>query len=148
MDHNYGIQTTITRKPKCVSQSCHVTLTQVRENRWISEQLEQLERARRREAAALAERARQREIAARAAAEIAAEIAAAEISAPEIAARGRVDVVAPPALALAGGGIPLALARGGTGGGARAADMTAKLAPSPGCRSRDPSPRALALALA
>ena len=116
----------------------------VRENRWISEQLEQLERGRRREAAALAERARQREIAARAAAEIAAEIAAAEISAPEIApeiaVRGGVDVVAPPALALAGGGIPLALARGGTGGGARAADMTAKLAPSPGCRSRDPSP--------
>ena len=127
---------------------------EVRENRWISEQLEQLERGRRREAAALAERARQREIAARAAAEIAAEIAAAEISAPEIAAaeisapeiapeiavRGGVDVVAPPALALAGGGIQLALARGGTGGGARAADMTAKLAPSPGCRSRDPSP--------
>ena len=131
---------------------------EVRENRWISEQLEQLERGRQRDA----RRPRQRAsggIAARAsggdrggdrgteisAPEIAAaEISAAEIAAAEIAARGGVDVVAPPALALAGGGIQLALARGGTGGGGRAADMTAKLAPSPGCRSRDPTPRALA----
>ena len=96
----------------------------MRENRWISEQLEQLERAKRREAAALAERARQQEIAAKAAAEIAA----------EIAARCGVGGVAPPALALEGGN-QLAMGRAATGGGARTVDITAKPAPSPPCRS-------------
>ena len=102
--------------------------------RWISEQLEQLEREKRREAAVLAERARQQEIAAKAAAEIAAEIAA---------TRGvGVGGVAPPALPLEGGnqlalagGTLLAVGGAGAGGGARAADLTTKLAPSPPCRS-------------
>ena len=124
----------------------------LRTHRWISEQLEQLERGKRREAAALAERARQQEIsrlaqqeiaaemarqqeiAARAAAEIAAEIASSISDEAEIAAGRGVVGAAPPALALEGGN-QLAVGGADAGGAMRAADSTAKPAPSPPCRS-------------
>ena len=124
----------------------------LRTHRWISEQLEQLERGKRREAAALAERARQQEIsrlaqqeiaaemarqqeiAARAAAEIAAEIASSISDEAEIAAGRGVVGAAPPTFALEAGN-QLAVAGAGAGGAVHAADSTAKPAPSPPCRS-------------
>ena len=85
-------------------------------NRWISQQLEEAERARRREAAALAEWTRQQQIA---------------------AGRGVVGV-APPALALEGGNQLAVDVEGACAGGeTRGADTTAKPPPPPPppCRS-------------